>query len=131
MGTQEVRARPDIKADVALLWLLQVVRMVYVVCGLTCVLTVAMHSPYACLRCVCLDGTQDRGHPDMAETEAGESASATHQLSVQPGPGARKKTRVWNLCGQDRSTPVSPGERTARLRPERDRLHSCGRRDRL
>lgn len=99
MGTQEVRARPDIEADVALLWLLQVVRMVYVVCGLTCVLTVAMHSPL-CLSALRLPGRHPGpGTPDMAETEAGESASATHQLSVQPGPGAMEEDKgvepVW------------------------------------
>lgn len=131
MGTQEVRVRLDIRADVVLLWLLQVVRVVYVVCGLTCVLTVAMHSPL-CLSALRLPGRHPGpGTPDMAETEAGESASATHQLSVNPALGPWKKTRVWNLCGQDRSTPVNLDERTARLRPERDRLHSCGRRDRL
>ena len=131
MGTQEVRARPDTTADVALLWLLQAVRMVYVVCGLTGVLTLAMHSPL-CLSALRLPGRHpEPGTPDIAETEAGESASATHQLTVPPALGPWKKARVWNLCGQDRSTPLNLGERTARLRPERDCLHSCGRRDQL
>jgi hypothetical protein len=107
--------------------------MVYVVCGLTRVLTLAMHSPLLCLSALRLPGRHPGpGTQDMAEAEAGESASATHQLSVcNPALGPWKKTRVWSLCGQDRSTPLNLGERTARLEPERDRLHSCGRRDRL
>ena len=87
MGTQEVCGRPDTKADVALLWLLQIVRMVYVVCGLTCVLTLAMHSPSMPV-CAASAWTA----PRTGDTGHGGSGGGRVRISDTP---AQRATRPW------------------------------------
>jgi hypothetical protein len=75
-------------AAAAVLRLALVVTVTHVVGALSCMVALVMHVPYARLCGVLRGRHPGPGTPGLVAAGSGVVPRATHQLSVQPGPGA-------------------------------------------
>lgn len=94
----------------------------HVVVALACLVTLVMHVPYARLCRVLRGRHPGPGTPGLVAAGSGHSRVWTHQLSVQPGPGAMCRAKdvpadVGNDANHDH-VPVHVADYSGRTRKE-------------
>lgn len=122
MGNEHRDGHGGIRSDTAADDVAVVVTVTHVVVALACLVALVMHGP-VCPSVWCLVWTAPGpGTPGLVEAGRGQSRVWTHQLSVQPGPGAMCRAKdvaadVGNDANHDH-VPVHVAHYSGRTRKE-------------